>query len=116
MNKLLPEQTVNNFNNSVTTSIQQQKSHTPDEVRYSLITRLNRFTEIIQRTYIYICDNKNKNIVKGTDLKMSVSELRSVRKTGMDILNNINNIEDGDYDQIISDIQNMNTMLSNIIK
>ena len=29
-----------------------------DDTRYSLINRLNRFTEIIQRTYIYISDNK----------------------------------------------------------
>ena len=55
-------------------------------------------------------------LLKDNDLKMSVSELRTVRKNGMDILNNINNtVEDGDYEHIITDIQNMNTMLSNII-
>ena len=87
-----------------------------DDTRYSLITRLNRFTEIIQRTYIYVSDNKKKKIVRGNDLKMSVSELRTVRKKGMEILNNIHKIQDCEYDAIISDIQSMNTALSNIIK
>ena len=115
MQKSISGHSVNNFN-IVTTSMQQQNATTTDELRYSLITRLNRFTEIIQRTYIYICDNKKKNIVKGNDLKISVSELRTVRKNGMDILNNINTTEGVDYEYIISNIQNMNTMLSNIIK
>ena len=116
MQKSVSEHNVSLFN-SATSSMQQQTVHKTDELRYSLITRLNRFTEIIQRTYVYICDNKTKNIVKDNDLKMSVSELRSVRKNGMDILNNINNtMEDGDYEHIITGIQNMNTMLSNIIK
>jgi len=93
-----------------------QTAHNHDDIRYSLTTRLNRFTEIIQRTYIYINDNRKKSIIKGNDLKMSVSELRTVRTTGMDILTRLNNIQDDEYDNIISDIQHMNTMLSNIIK
>ena len=113
MQKSISGHSVNNFN-IVTTSMQQQNATTTDELRYSLITRLNRFTEIIQRTYIYICDNKKKNIVKGNDLKISVSELRTVRKNGMDILNNINTTEGVDYEYIISNIQNMNTMVMHL--
>jgi ATP-dependent Lon protease len=113
MQKSLP---VNVLNTPNVVNTHMQNAHPPDDLRHSLITRLNRFTEIIQRTYIYISDNRKKNIVKDNDLKLSVSGLRSVRKTGMDILNNINNVQNSDYDQIISDIQNMNTLLSNIIK
>ena len=87
-----------------------------DDMRYSLINRLNRFTEIIQRTYIYVSDNKRKKIIRGNDLKLCVSDLRTVRKNGMDIITDIHNIQGSDYDSIISDIQSMNTSLSNIIK
>ena len=87
-----------------------------DDRRYSLVNRLNRFTEIIQRTYIYVSDNNKKNIVKGNDLKNIVLELRSVRTKGMDILNSLRKVQNNDYDAIISEVQNMNTDLSNIIK
>jgi len=87
-----------------------------DDMRYSLIYRLNRFTEIIQKIYIYVYDNKKKKIVRGNDLKICVSELRTVRKTGMTIISNLHKIQDRDYDVVISDIQKMNMTLSNIIK
>ena len=93
-----------------------QGSSKLDDTRYSLITKLNRFTEIIQRTYIYVCDNKKNKIVRGNDLKLSVLELRAVRKKGMDIINDLHKIQNGEYDTIITSIQNMNTDLSNIIK
>ena len=41
-----------------------------DDIRHSLTCILNRFTEIIQRTYIYACDNKKKKIVNGHDIKI----------------------------------------------
>ena len=87
-----------------------------DDTRYSLINRLNRFTEIIQRTYIYISGNKKNKIIRDNDLKLCVSELRTVRKKGMDIITDIHKVQGSEYDSIISDIQNMNTSLSNIIK
>ena len=87
-----------------------------DDTQYSLITKLNRFTEIIQRTYIYVTDNKKKKVIRENELKMCISELRSVRKRGMCILTTIHKIDNREYDGVISDIQNMNTSLSNIIK
>lgn len=87
-----------------------------DDVRYSLTCILKRFTEIIQRTYIYACDNKKKRIVKGHDMKVCVSELRSTRKTGMEIYSELQSITDGEYDAVISKIQTMNMTLSNIVK
>ena len=87
-----------------------------DDTQHLLVNRLNRFTEIIQRTYIYVTDNKKRKVVRENELKMCISELRSVRKRGMEILTTIHKIQNCEYDGVISDIQSMNTSLSNIIK
>ena len=57
MQKSLPVHVLNTPN---VVNTHMQNAHPPDDLRHSLITRLNRFTEIIQRTYIYISDNKKK--------------------------------------------------------
>ena len=87
-----------------------------DDIRHSLTCILNRFTEIIQRTYIYACDNKKKKIVNGHDMKICVGELRATRKTGMTIYTDLQKIKDSEYDGVISGIQTMNMSLSNIVK
>ncbi len=50
------------------------KDASQDDIKYSLVCKLSRFNDIIQKTYTYIWENKKKNIIKGVELKTSICE------------------------------------------
>jgi ATP-dependent Lon protease len=92
------------------------KDASQDGIKYSLVCKLSRFNDIIQKTYTYIWENKKKNIIKGVELKTSICELRSSRKFVNLLYENVQKVSNSNYDNIIVDLQKLNTDLSNIIK
>ena len=91
-----------------------------DDVRMVLISRLSRFNEIVQNTYLHIDVNRNLLLMKMNEYKSCIIELKNVRKTINLIYNDIQNVMNAkikkSFDQIVKQVQKLNMELSNILK
>ena len=57
------------------------KESSGDDIRYTLVSKLSRFNEIIQSTYTHVNDCRQKNIFKINETKACIIDLRIARKT-----------------------------------
>ena len=91
-----------------------------DDVRIVLISRLSRFIDIVQNTYLHIDVNRNLLLMKMNEYKSCIIELKNVRKTINLIYNDIQNVMNAkikkSFDQIVKQVQKLNMELSNILK
>uniref|UniRef100_A0A6C0FJ56 Lon proteolytic domain-containing protein n=1 Tax=viral metagenome TaxID=1070528 RepID=A0A6C0FJ56_9ZZZZ len=92
------------------------KESSGDDIRYTLVSKLSRFNEIIQSTYTHVNDCRQKNIFKINETKACIIDLRIARKTVSQIYGELQCKTDCLFDEIIKNVQKLNVELSNIIK
>tara|TARA_Y100000816_G_C26106256_1_gene588038 strand:- start:304 stop:3591 length:3288 start_codon:yes stop_codon:yes gene_type:complete len=86
------------------------------DTKMFLVTKLSRFNEIIQNTYIHVNNCKAVGIFKTSEIKSCISDLRGSRKDVSKIYNEIQSNFISNYDELIKQIQKLNSDLSNILK
>jgi hypothetical protein len=94
----------------------EQTESSGDDIRFTLVSKLSRFNEIIQSTYTHVNDCKQKNIFKINETKACIVDLRIARKTVSQIYSELQCKNDCLFDDIIKNVQKLNVELSNIIK
>jgi endopeptidase La len=92
------------------------KEQSGDDIKFTLVSKLSRFNEIIQLTYTHVNECKRLGILKISETKSCVVELRIARKAVSQIYNELQCKSDILFDDIIKNVQKLNIELSNIIK
>lgn len=86
-----------------------------DDARGTLMTKLIRFNNIIQVTYIHIMESKRHRVLKINDIKQCSIELMQTQSVIASIHSDLQKIDNLD-DELVSRVQKVNVDISNIIK